>query len=80
MVTGDTANHYVVSLQKPDWHVRFDMDKDAAAAARRKVFGMIAADRIPFSGYHMPFPNVGYVETQGDGFRYAPVSYQLALP
>ena len=39
--------------------------------------GMIAADRIPFSGYHMPFPNIGYVEAQGDGFRYAPVSYQF---
>lgn len=77
MVTGDTANHYVVSLQKPDWHVRFDMDKGAAAAARRKVFGMIAADKIPFSGYHMPFPNVGYVEAFGDGFRYVPASYQL---
>jgi len=77
MVTGDTANHYVVSLQRPDWHVRFDMDKDAAAATRRKVFGMIAADKIPFSGYHMPFPNVGYVEAMGDGFRYAPASYQL---
>ena len=77
MITGDTANHYVVSLQRPDWHVRFDMDKDAAAAARRKLFGMIAADRIPFSGYHMPFPNVGYVEAQGDGFRYVSSSYQL---
>ena len=77
LITADTANHYVISLQKPDWHVRFDMDKEAAAAARRKVFGMIAADRIPFSGYHMPFPNVGYVEAQGDGFRYVPVSYQF---
>lgn len=77
MVTGDTANHYIISLQKPDWHVRFDMDKDAAAAARRKIFGMIAADRIAFSGYHMPFPNLGFVEAHGDGFRYAPASYQF---
>ncbi len=79
MVTGDVANHYVVSLQKPDWHVRFDMDKAGAAAARRKLFGMIAADKIPFTGYHMPFPNVGYVEPMGDGFRYVPASYQLDI-
>lgn len=78
-ITADTANHYVWSLQKPDWEVRFDMDKAAAAATRKQVFGMIAADRIPFIGYHMPFPGVGYVEAMGDGFRYVPVSYQLML-
>ena len=40
---------------------------------------MLAADRIPFIGYHMPFPAMGYVEAQGDGFRYVPVSYQMML-
>ncbi len=79
MITADTANHYVWSLQKPDWEVRFDADKAAAAAVRKQVFGMIAADKIPFIGYHMPFPGVGYVEPQGDGFRYVPASYQLML-
>ncbi len=79
MITADTANHYVMSLQKPGWHVRFDMDKDAAITARKSVFGMIAADRIPFTGYHMPSPAVGYVEPLGDGFRYVPASYQLDL-
>jgi glyoxylase-like metal-dependent hydrolase (beta-lactamase superfamily II) len=78
-ITADTANHPVWSLQKPDWEVRFDADKPAAAAARRAVFGMIAADRIPFIGYHMPFPALGFVEAMGDGFRYVPASYQLML-
>jgi glyoxylase-like metal-dependent hydrolase (beta-lactamase superfamily II) len=78
-ITADTANHYVWSLQKPDWEVRFDADKAQAAATRRAVFGMIAADRIPFIGYHMPFPGVGYVEAMGDSFLYVPASYQLML-
>lgn len=79
MITADTANHYVWSLQRPDWEVRFDADKAGAAAARKAVFGQIAADRIPFIGYHMPFPGVGFVEAMGDGFRYVPASYQLML-
>ncbi|MGI9488031.1 MAG: MBL fold metallo-hydrolase [Geminicoccaceae bacterium] len=79
MITADTANHYIMSLERPDWHVRFDMDKDAAIASRKKIFGMIAADRIPFTGYHMPFPAVGYVEAVNGGFRYVPASYQLDL-
>ncbi|MCX7287659.1 MAG: MBL fold metallo-hydrolase [Rhodobacterales bacterium] len=79
MIIADTANHFVWSLQKPDWEVRFDADKPAAAATRRAVFGQIAADRIPFVGYHMPFPGVGFVEAAGDGFRFVPASYQLML-
>ncbi|PRX38453.1 Glyoxylase, beta-lactamase superfamily II [Meinhardsimonia xiamenensis] len=79
LVMADTANHYVWSLAHPDWEVRFDMDKAAAAATRRRILGMVAAERIPLIGYHMPFPGIGYVETRGDGFAYVPHSYQLLL-
>ena len=78
-ITADTANHFVWSLEYPDWEVRFDADKPAAAATRKSLFGMIAADKIPFIGYHMPAPGVGYVEPKGTGFRYVPASYQLML-
>lgn len=79
MITGDAANHYVASLQKPDWHVRFDGDKEMAAATRKRVFGMLAAERTPFIGYHMPFPGLGFVEPLGNGFRFVPASYQFEL-
>lgn len=72
MVIGDLTNHPVWSLARPDWEVRFDADKPAAAAARKRVLGMLAADRMPFVGYHMPFPAVGFVAAQGDGFAYVP--------
>jgi glyoxylase-like metal-dependent hydrolase (beta-lactamase superfamily II) len=77
VLAADLANHYVWSLAYPDWEVRFDADKAAAAASRRKILGMLAADRVPMIGYHMPFPAAGFVETRDDGFRYVPVSYQL---
>lgn len=77
VLAADLANHYVWSFAHPDWEVRFDMDKTAATASRRKVLGMLAADRVPMIGYHMPFPAAGFVDTRGDGFRYVPVSYQL---
>ncbi len=78
-ITADTANHYVLSLQKPAWEVKFDAIKDQAAEARRNIFGMLASERMPFIGYHMPFPSVGYVEPLGDGFRWIPETYQLDL-
>ena len=78
-ITADTANHYIFSLAYPDWEVSFDNDKALAAASRKTVYGMIAADKIPFIGYHMPFPALGYVEAKDSGFRYVPASYQFML-
>lgn len=79
ILTADTANHFVLSLQRPDWEVRFDMDKAAAAASRKSVFDRLATDKTAFLGYHMPFPAVGYVEKQGEGYRFVPKSYQFDL-
>jgi glyoxylase-like metal-dependent hydrolase (beta-lactamase superfamily II) len=79
VITADTANHFVLSLQKPEWEVVFDADKAAAAASRKKVFDMIATDRLPFIGYHMPFPSVGFVEKMDGGYRFIPETYQLDL-
>jgi glyoxylase-like metal-dependent hydrolase (beta-lactamase superfamily II) len=79
LLWGDICNHPVFSLQKPDWHVSFDMDKQKAVETRRKLFDMVATDRIPFTGYHFPFPAVGFVEKKAAGYRYVPATYQLAV-
>ncbi len=39
----------------PRLEVRFDADKAAAAASRRRILGMIAEERLPAIGYRMPF-------------------------
>ncbi len=78
LLMADTANYYVWSVAYPEWEVKFDMDKAAAAATRKKVMDMANADRFPLIGYHMPFPGMGFIETSGEGgYRYVPHSYQL---
>lgn len=79
LLLADTTNHYVLSLSRPQWHVRFDMDKDAAIATRERVLDMLAAERIPFVGYHMPFPGIGFVDEHDGQFAFVPTSYQLNL-
>lgn len=79
LVAGDVTNHYAFSLPRPDWEVRFDMDKPRAAETRRRVLTMLAEERMAFTGYHMPFPAVGFVAADGDGFRYIPATYQFRV-
>ena len=78
LLMADTANHYVWSVAYPDWEVKFDMDKAAAATTRKRLMDMASADRFALIGYHMPFPGMGFIETRGEGgYRYVPHSYQL---
>jgi hypothetical protein len=57
--------------------VAFDVDKETAVTTRKRVFDMLATERLPFIGYHMPFPSVAYLEKDGAGYRYTPETYQL---
>lgn len=77
---GDCAHHQVASLARPDWHCVFDVDKEQGARTRARMFDMVASSRVAVSGFHMPFPSLGYVERRKDGgYRWLPHSYQLAL-
>lgn len=78
LLTGDSFNHYVWSVQHPEWHVRFDIDKAKGAQTRRRVLVRLANERIPFIGYHMPFPALGFIAPNSAGsWRYVPASYQF---
>lgn len=78
-LTADALSQFVVSFQRPDWHVRFDMDKEAASATRRRLLAMLAEEGVPFTGYHLPFPAIGYVAADGETYRFVPETYRLLL-
>lgn len=77
MIMADLANHPVWSLAHPEWEFSFDVDKGRAAASRRALLEMAASETIPAVFYHMPFPALGFVDTDGDGFRWVPASGQF---
>ncbi len=79
LIWGDVANHFVFSLQRPDWVVGFDDDKEAARATRNRILDMVATDRMTVVGFHMPFPGVGFVERAEGSYRWVPHSYQLSV-
>lgn len=79
LIWADTCIHYVMAIQRPAWHVEVDDDKDKAVATRKRILDLVATDRLFVSGFHMPFPGIGYVERADGGYRWVPVSYQLNL-
>lgn len=78
--TADLAHHHVLSLERPQLEFTFDTDGAQGARSRMRMFGMLAAQRIPILAYHFPWPGVGHVAKQGSGgFRFYPSPLQTAL-
>jgi glyoxylase-like metal-dependent hydrolase (beta-lactamase superfamily II) len=77
LLWGDVSNHYVVSLQVPDWHGDFDDDKDRAVITRKRILDMVATEKLWVVGFHMPFPSIGFVERKDGSYRWIPATYQL---
>lgn len=78
-VIGDIAHHHIMSTQTPQFPMAFDTDGQLGVASRRRVFDMLAAQRIPLLAYHFPWPGVGFMAKQGDAYRYVASPMQTAL-
>jgi glyoxylase-like metal-dependent hydrolase (beta-lactamase superfamily II) len=79
LLWADVVIHYVMSLQRPDWHVDVDDDKEQAVITRGRMLDMVATDGLWAIGYHMPFPGVGFVEKSNSGYRWVPATYQFNI-
>lgn len=74
-----TAHVALLFVRNPTWHAGGDMDGAQAVATRRKLYDMLAADRILMSGYHLPFPAIGYIEKDGQGYRFNPAPWNPTI-
>jgi glyoxylase-like metal-dependent hydrolase (beta-lactamase superfamily II) len=70
--TGDIA-HHAIMIRNPKLEVVFDTDSKLATASRIKMCDMLAAEKIPALIFHMPWPGIGNIAKQDDGFRFVPV-------
>lgn len=77
---GERLLHLVDLLHQPfqfthtDWHFSFDSDSELAVKTRQSTLQQCADDGILTLFYHMPFPGLGTVAREGDGFAFTPVA------
>ncbi len=79
LILGDIVHAAPLQLAHPDWSIAFDVDQEAAAAARMRALDMVAADRLLIAGMHIPFPGVGHIERAGEGFGFVPAPWRYSL-
>ena len=69
---GDAAHHYIVSVQRPDWTIGYDVDAPSAQAARRALLKRAADGNLRVYAVHFPFPGLGHLKAQGDAYVWVP--------
>lgn len=69
---GDTAHHYIVSVQRPEWTISFDHDAPTAQASRSELIERSAASGERIYAVHFPFPGLGKFSRSDDRFVWTP--------
>ena len=78
-IQSDVTNDPDLFARNPGWHLMFDQDPAQAETTRRKVYDMIAADKMRVQGFHYPFPGLANLEKDGSGYRWVPAPWNPVI-
>lgn len=71
---GDTVHHHVISVARPEWRIAFDSDAPTSQASRRALLEDAATTGKRLYVVHFPFPGIGTVAKDGEGYKWVPVA------
>jgi glyoxylase-like metal-dependent hydrolase (beta-lactamase superfamily II) len=78
-VQADVTHAPFLFARHPGWHAFYDHEPVQAEATRRRVYDMLAAERMTVQGFHYPFPSVAHVEKTATGYREIPVAWSPVI-
>jgi len=79
LLWGDIVHNAALQFPEPDRAISFDTDQAMAVASRKRVFDMVATDKLLIAGSHLPFPGLGHVAKGSTGYAYVPVQWGADL-
>jgi glyoxylase-like metal-dependent hydrolase (beta-lactamase superfamily II) len=78
-VQGDLTHAPFLFVRNPGWHPYFDHDPIQAEATRRKVYDMLAGEKMLVQAIHYPFPSLAHIEKTPTGYRENPVAWNPTI-
>lgn len=79
LIWGDVVHVPEVQTARPEVCMAFDSDTGQAEATRRRVFDMVATDKLMVTGMHLHFPGFSRLVKQGTGYHLVPAAWEQAL-
>ena len=75
LFVGDLVHVAAVQFPHPDITIDYDVSQSEAAQRREAEFPILARDRTLIAVPHMPFPGIGHVRQENNGFEWVPVEH-----
>lgn len=75
LVWGDIVHNHAVQFAKPEVVIEFDVDSDKARESRQRLLAEAAQDKLWVAGAHLPFPGIGHVRKEAQGYAWVPVEF-----
>lgn len=79
LIWGDVVHMPEVQVPRPEISMVVDTDPDAAAATRRRIFDMVATERLLVTGMHLHYPGFGHIAREGAAWRFVPEPWRQSL-
>lgn len=80
LVLGDLVHNHAVQFARPDVSIEFDVDGKQAVASRKRIFAQAAAEKLMVAGMHLPFPGLGHVRKEKQGYAWVPAEFAPLAP
>jgi glyoxylase-like metal-dependent hydrolase (beta-lactamase superfamily II) len=78
-IQSDVTNNPTPFASNPGWHAFFDQDGEMAEKTRRRIYDMVAAEKLQLQGFHYPFPGLANIEKDGNGYRVIPAPWNPTI-
>lgn len=75
LVWGDVVHSYGVQFADPSVSIEFDSNPEQAVRTREAVLESAVEDKHWVAGAHMPFPGIGHIVEDVDGYRWLPIEF-----
>jgi glyoxylase-like metal-dependent hydrolase (beta-lactamase superfamily II) len=79
LIWGDIIHVPEIQVPRPEVTMAFDVEPAQAEATRRRVFDMVAAERLPVAGMHMHFPGFLRLLRRGEGYALLPEAWSPTM-
>jgi len=69
----DTMDH-PIHIEQTNWHPDWDLLPEAGMRSRRMLLRRAVEEKALLHAFHFPFPGLGYVRADGEGWRFEPLA------
>jgi glyoxylase-like metal-dependent hydrolase (beta-lactamase superfamily II) len=79
VIWGDTVHVPEIQVPRPQVTSEFDIDEPLAAENRRRIFDLVASERLLVAGGHLHMPGFARLVRNGDGYRLVPERWSVVV-